>query len=191
MPRPCKCRWITAEPGVDAFKPCGIPGRELEAVVLGLDELEAIRLADGEGLYQDAAAERMGVSRATFGRLVESARRKVADALLGPKMLIFQGGIIMKSGERTFVCAECGASFQAAHGAERPAECPTCHSTNFHRAEAERGGGREIRAGRCGGRGAGRGADGGAGRGRCRRRCRARRKAAHAAPTTAIKENAE
>ena len=50
-------------------------------VLLTLDEYEAIRLADLEGLYQEQAATRMNVSRQTFGRIVEAARRKVADVL--------------------------------------------------------------------------------------------------------------
>jgi uncharacterized protein len=61
-------------------------------VLLGRDELEALRLADVEGLYHDAAAERMGVSRATFGRILSRARRTVADALLGGKVLLFSSG---------------------------------------------------------------------------------------------------
>ena len=75
-----------------AFKPAGVPMRELEAVVLALDEFEALRLADLEGLYQEQAAEQMGVSRPTFSRVVESARRKVADALVHGKVLRIEGG---------------------------------------------------------------------------------------------------
>lgn len=163
MARPCKRRWIQAGPGVTAFKPCGTPGRTLETVEVGLDELEAIRLADLEGLYQEEAAKRMGVSRPTFGRLVESGRRKVAEALLGPKMLLFKGGVVMVQGMRTFACAGCGWSFQVARGAGRPDKCPSCDGTNLHRIEDERGG-------RHGGIGAG--------RGRCSRRRGTRRVAA-------------
>lgn len=75
-----------------AFKPAGVPAHELGRVVLGFDELEAIRLADLDGLYQEAAALRMGVSRQTFGRIVESARRKVADAIINRKYLRIEGG---------------------------------------------------------------------------------------------------
>ena len=64
----------------------------LEEVSLGLDEYESIRLADLDGLYQDAAASKMGVSRQTFSRIVESARRKVADALVHGKALRIGGG---------------------------------------------------------------------------------------------------
>ena len=94
MPRPCKCRFIGRQPRAYCFKPRGIPACELQAVELGLDEVEALRLADLEGLYQEAAAERMRISRATFGRLVTQARAKVADALLNGKMLLFAGGPI-------------------------------------------------------------------------------------------------
>jgi predicted DNA-binding protein (UPF0251 family) len=65
---------------------------ELEEVVLTLDEFEAIRLADLDGLYQDQAAAMMGVSRPTLSRVVESGRRKVADALVHGKALRIEGG---------------------------------------------------------------------------------------------------
>lgn len=83
------------------MKPAGIPARELEELILGFDEAEALRLADLEGLYQEAAARSMGVSRQTFGRIVESARRKVADALLNGKALRIEGGevSVRKQGE--------------------------------------------------------------------------------------------
>jgi len=64
----------------------------IEEVVLGFDEAEALRLADLEGLYQEAAARSMGVSRQTFGRIVELARKKVADAILNGKALRIDGG---------------------------------------------------------------------------------------------------
>ncbi len=91
-------------PGVRYFKPRGIPLTELEEVILGLDELEAVRLADLEGLYQEQAAERMEISRQTFGRIIELAHRKISDALVNGKALKIEGGEIMfeKSGGRGF-----------------------------------------------------------------------------------------
>lgn len=77
VPRRVGCRF-----GGRGFRPIGRPARGLPAVRLGLDELEALRLADLEGLYHEQAAERMGVSRATFGRILASARGKVARALV-------------------------------------------------------------------------------------------------------------
>lgn len=70
------------------FKPCGVQRRLLESVALDEDEMEAIRLSDFEGLYQQECADRMGISRTTFSRLVESARKKIADALLHQKALV-------------------------------------------------------------------------------------------------------
>lgn len=84
------------------MKPAGIPTKVLEEVVLGFDEAEALRLADLEGLYQEAAARSMGVSRQTFGRIVEVARYKTADAILNGKALRIEGGeiAIREKGEK-------------------------------------------------------------------------------------------
>jgi predicted DNA-binding protein (UPF0251 family) len=62
----------------------------LEQVSLGLDELEAMRLADYDGLYHEEAATSMNVSRATFGRIINEARRKVADAIIHGKALTIE-----------------------------------------------------------------------------------------------------
>ncbi len=94
MPRPRSERILGGAIPPRVMKPAGVPARNLETVVLGLDEAEALRLADLEGLYQEAAARSMGVSRPTFGRIVEEARRKVADAVLNGKALRLEGGEI-------------------------------------------------------------------------------------------------
>ena len=78
MARPKCCRRIDWAPDCRIFKPIGVPASSLEEVVLSLDEFEAIRLADLERLYHEQAAEKMGISRQTFGRILESARGKVA-----------------------------------------------------------------------------------------------------------------
>ena len=82
-----KERYIDADHSHVCFKPCGIKRNELERVVLGEDEMEALRLADYEGLYQQECADKMGISRTTFSRLIESARKKIADALLHTKAI--------------------------------------------------------------------------------------------------------
>lgn len=87
MSRPKKCRCIGCKPTSLYFKPRGIPLIQLEEVCLSLDELEAMRLADYEGLYHGQAAERMTVSRPTFGRILREARRKLAEALVDGKAL--------------------------------------------------------------------------------------------------------
>ncbi|MBP7609824.1 MAG: DUF134 domain-containing protein [Steroidobacteraceae bacterium] len=83
MSRPTCPRNIRHTPPSDYFKPAGVPLRDMEEVVLGSDELEAMRLADAGGMYHVEAAKHMGVSRQTFDRIVKSARSKVAKALCG------------------------------------------------------------------------------------------------------------
>ena len=92
MPRPLHCRRVTRLPPCAYFKPQGVTLRKLEEVVLTTDELESIRLADLEGLYQEDAAAQMNVSRPTFARIIESARRKVGEALVHGKALRIEGG---------------------------------------------------------------------------------------------------
>ncbi len=87
MARPVKSRRIDCVPVARYFKPVGIPLRELEEIVLGMDELEALRLTDLDGLYQIDVAEKMGVSRQTIGNILDNAHRKLADALLNGKAL--------------------------------------------------------------------------------------------------------
>ena len=87
MARPIKDRCISCVPVASYFKPVGIPMRELDEIALGMDELEAMRLTDLDGLYQADAAAKMGVSRQTIGNILNSAHRKLADALLNGKAL--------------------------------------------------------------------------------------------------------
>lgn len=76
------------------FKPAGVPLRALGEVVLTVDQVEALRLADAEGMYQDAAAQAMGVSRATFGRIIAEARRNMALALVNGLAIRVEGGSV-------------------------------------------------------------------------------------------------
>ena len=94
MSRPYCRKTIHSLSPHEVFKPNRIPLCKLEEVILSLDELEALRLADLEGLYQDAAARAMGISRQTFGRIIASARKKTANALLNGKALRITGGNI-------------------------------------------------------------------------------------------------
>lgn len=87
MARPKKSRLVCCDPAAYYFKPRGIPISRLEEVSLSIDELESLRLADEEGLYHDQAALRMKISRATFGRILRQARRKVASSIIQGKAL--------------------------------------------------------------------------------------------------------
>ena len=92
MTRPVKCRRVAFMPGVTYFKPAGIPMRMLDEVCLSVEEAEALRLKDLEDLDQEQCAERMNISRPTFQRVLESARKKIAGALLGGKAIRIEGG---------------------------------------------------------------------------------------------------
>ena len=92
MSRPKKCRMVDAAPGVRLFKPQGIPARQLEEIYLPFDGYEALRLADLEGLRQDEAAERMKISRQTFGRILSDARKAVTEAIVKGLVLRIEGG---------------------------------------------------------------------------------------------------
>lgn len=100
MPRPCCLRQIGFKPCADYFKPAGVPLRLLAEITLMLDEVEALRLADLNGMYQEQAAQKMKISRPTFARIVEAARRKVADALIHGKALRLEGGIVEMKGDK-------------------------------------------------------------------------------------------
>ncbi len=86
------------------FKPAGTPLRALQIVQLDLDGLEAIRLADLEGLYHEAAAEQMSVSRATFGRILAEARSRVAETLTAGKALRIGGGRVIEGEAENLPC---------------------------------------------------------------------------------------
>jgi len=92
MPRSCKCRMILEMPRVSYYKPAGIPMSGLEETVLSIDGLEAMRLADEEGLGMEEAATHMGVSRHTFGRILAKAHQAVAHALIHGQALRVEGG---------------------------------------------------------------------------------------------------
>jgi predicted DNA-binding protein (UPF0251 family) len=92
VPRPRKHRRCQPFDGDRVFKPRSVPLHRLETVRLGLDELEAMRLCDAEGLDQEAAGTRMGVSRGTVQRLVKAGRSKVLRALLDSSALVIEGG---------------------------------------------------------------------------------------------------
>jgi predicted DNA-binding protein (UPF0251 family) len=104
MARPEKLRRVGCLEGGRGFKPVGRPATELAVETLRLDELEALRLADLEGLYQEAAAERMGVSRATFARILARARTTVARALIEERLLVLGEGPVTVGSQRPIPC---------------------------------------------------------------------------------------
>lgn len=155
MVRPKKCRYINTEPGVNYFKPVGIPLMYLEDSVISVEEYEAVRLGDLNGLNQTEAAEQMKVSQPTFNRVLNSARKKIADAIVNGKAIKIHGGNFKmaptstRESGRRFRCFECTNEWEEPFGTGRPAKCPKCGSTNLHRVNIETGGfGRHGRRGR-------------------------------------------
>ena len=129
MPRPQKCRRVAYMPGVTFFKPSGIPMRSLEEIQLSVGEAEALRLKDLEGMEQEPAAEKMNVSRPTFQRILSSARRKVADALLNGRAVRIAGGNY-EMASRRLRCRR-GHEWEIPlepTTEESPALCPTCNT---------------------------------------------------------------
>ena len=132
MPRPLKCRRVEVLPGVTYLKPAGIPLRVLEEVRLSVEEAEAIRLKDLEGLEQEQGAERMNISRPTFQRVLASGRQKVADALLNGKAIRIEGGSFEMALSR-FKCLnghEWEVPFEVMTSAP-PQLCPTCSTASI------------------------------------------------------------
>lgn len=101
MPRPFCTRRLNACPPVERFAPVMQNSRsDEEPITLSLDEFEAIRLADYLGLYHETAGQQMGVSRPTFSRIIEQARKKIAQALVEGKPIIISGGPV------NFICRQ-------------------------------------------------------------------------------------
>ncbi len=145
MPRPPKWRRVEYVPDITHFKPAGVPLRDLDEIVLTVEELEAIRLKDREGLDQEACAERMQVSRPTFHRIIGSAREKVAEALVEGKAIRIAGGRY-RVARRYYHCQTCDYDWEDTFVAGSPGElhCPRCESPDI-----ESGSGGDNRPGRC------------------------------------------
>ncbi len=117
-------------PGATYFKPAGIPLRSLTEVRLSLEEAEALRLKELEGLEQEQGAEKMNISRPTFQRVLSSARKKVADALLNGKAIKIEGGNY-EIAHRRFRCRSGHEWELEASTSITPALCPTCSTIDI------------------------------------------------------------
>ena len=131
MPRPCKARRVDCIHQSMSFRPCGVPKDQLETVTLTVDELEAIRLADFEGLYQEHAAKAMNVSRQTFGNIISNAHKKVAEFLLKSRTLTIDGGHVELQSCR-MGCESCHHEWTIPCGSTLPHQCPDCSSENIY-----------------------------------------------------------
>jgi predicted DNA-binding protein (UPF0251 family) len=124
--RPQKRRRVEFLPNANYYKPVGIPLRDLKEVSMSIEEAEAIRLKDLEGLEQGQGAEKMNISRPTFQRVLVSARQKIANALLNGKAIRIEGGNFQMT-QRRFHCHR-GHEWELADPvSDVPELCPTCH----------------------------------------------------------------
>ena len=125
-------RRVSSIPAVNYFKPAGLPMTSLEEIKILVEEAEAIRLKDLEGLEQEEAAVKMNVSRSTFARLLDSARGKIADALLNGKAIRIEGGNF-ELAVRRFRCLhghEWEVPFETMIAAP-PVNCPKCDTPSI------------------------------------------------------------
>ncbi|MEA3451352.1 MAG: DUF134 domain-containing protein [Bacteroidota bacterium] len=129
MPRPKNNRFVNRPPLHREFKPTGIAARFLEKIILSIDEYEAIRLKDFQSMSQEESALEMGISRPTFTRLIESARKKIADFIVSGKSLRIDGGQIHFR-ENIIRCNSCGHMF-IINIEEKVDICPSCGSDNL------------------------------------------------------------
>jgi predicted DNA-binding protein (UPF0251 family) len=155
MSRPVKLRYVAQLPSTSLFRPVGVPASLLQPVCLSLEETESIRLKDLEGLEQEECAQRMHISRPTFHRVLESARRKLADALVNGKAIQIEGGNYGLP-QRRFRCDGDGHEWNVPFEAlanKLPLSCPICSSVNIQPTPLPpfgfgRGRGRGFRGGR-------------------------------------------
>ena len=125
-------RKVSFIPPITYFKPAGIPLAGLDEVKLLVEEAEAIRLKDIEGLEQEESAQKMEISRTTFSRILDSARQKIADALLNGKAIRIEGGNF-EMATRRFKCIsghEWEVSFETMISAP-PELCPKCETPSI------------------------------------------------------------
>jgi len=129
MPNRRRHRHIKMPPPMEGYKPFGVPMRELESVVMSIEEYEALRLADYENLTHKEAAVRMNISRPTFTRLYDKARKNVAKAFVEGKAILIRGGTFI-AGEYWYRCNDCHETIVS----DTPEEsCDKCNSDDIKR----------------------------------------------------------
>lgn len=131
MPRPKLRRKMDNPPHFKGFKPIGT-SEEGSPIVMNYDEYESIRLSDFEFMGQMGASHEMGVSRPTFTRIYESARRKIAQAFILGKVIVFEGGKVYFDSE-WYMCNNCGCFFNHLRKECDVNKCALCGSSEIQR----------------------------------------------------------
>ncbi len=127
MPNRRRYRKITMPPSMEGFKPFGIPVRKTGQVVLLFEEYEAIRLCDYENLTQEESAVRMNISRPTFTRLYNKARKTIAKAFIEGKSVVIHGGTYITD-DYWFRCFDCNETTVTLKPIK---QCRKCDSDNI------------------------------------------------------------
>lgn len=128
MARPKKNRKIRCSPASYYFKPRGIPMADLQEVILEVDELEAIRLGDMLNYSHEKAALKMKISRATFGRIVNKARQKIAEGMInGNAIRISEDLPVQFKTKLNYTCNTCGYKTKVIRK-NQIKNCPKCKS---------------------------------------------------------------
>jgi uncharacterized protein len=135
MPRPKRCRKIFREPEIRCFKPDFKDySQESGTIDVTMDEFEAIRLKDYQKINQEKAAEIIGISQPTLHRILNSARGKIANALVDGKILNIKGGDYMTAKMR-YKCEKCG--FEWYSPGKEYEKCPDCKSEDIYTINVE------------------------------------------------------
>ncbi len=129
MPRPKRIRKMNNPPHFKGFSPMGLP-EEKNPVVINYEEYEAIRLSDYELNGHLEASRKMGISRPTYTRIYESARRKVARAFVEGKTIVFEGGKVYFDSD-WYSCNHCGCWFNHPAKEEEIKNCTLCGSSDI------------------------------------------------------------
>ncbi len=138
--RPRRMRRVRFGPNVDYFKPRGVPVSDLSIVDLKVEELEAVRLHDYENKEQIESAKKMNVSQPTFHRILEEARKKIAEALVEGKAIKIHGGVFkMAGGDGTGPAGQAagtgrgmGMGRRGGYGGPATCKCPKCGKEATH-----------------------------------------------------------
>ena len=126
MARPIKCRKVEFFPGTTYFMPSGKEKQEVKEIKLKIEELEAMRLKDIEGLTQQECADEMEISRQTFQNIIDSGRKKVALALTEGLAINIKGGNFAFS-FCEIKCKSCNKTYGINYIKDKN-ECPSCNS---------------------------------------------------------------
>ena len=124
MPRPVKSRRVENLPEFTYFVPAGRRKCEIEEISIKVEEFEAMRLKDVEDLNQEECAERMQISRQTFQNIIDSARKKIAIALIDGKAINISGGNYTRN-VCQFKCLSCANTYEIKYEEDRNT-CPDC-----------------------------------------------------------------